>query len=315
MSYELAAVTGLDEFRQRSLEGALELVRADNATYNEINRETGEVAVLTTPEGALAESTLETFGRYAHEHPLINYYAETRDGRAHTISEFLDRRSFHRLDLYRTVFAPNGLEYQIAITLPARPSHVIGVALNRAKPDFDDFDRRKLDIPRPYLAQAYLHVCERDALRKRIDALEVALSQTTEGVVLLGSHHTISYASARAKALVPELETGELPTPIAAWLRRETGEPLAYHELALRQVADADLGVLLVAPAGLPSPGGTTLSTREMEVLASVAEGRTDAEVASELGLSPCTVQQHLRNIFEKLNVHNRTAAVRRVFG
>lgn len=315
MSYELAAVPGLEEFRQRALDAALELVPADNASYNEINRQTGEVAVRLAPPDALGESALEDFGRYAHEHPLINYYAETRDGRAHTISEFLDQASFHQLDLYRTVFAPYGLEYQIAITLPAPPAYVIGIALNRAHPDFDDSDRRTLDVLRPFLAQAYLHVCERDALRRRVNALELGLSQTTEGIVLLGSHDTVSYSSTRAKALLPEAEMGRLPDAVVAWLHRETDEPLVYEGLAITRIAEPDLGVLLIAPASLRAPGGVTLTTREMEVLASVAEGRTDAAVADELGLSPRTVQQHLRNIFEKLDVHTRTAAVKRVFG
>jgi ATP/maltotriose-dependent transcriptional regulator MalT len=53
------------------------------------------------------------------------------------------------------------------------------------------------------------------------------------------------------------------------------------------------------------------LSAREVEVLRLVSQGLTDAEVAERLYLSPRTVGQHLRSIFNKLGVSSRTAASR----
>lgn len=52
------------------------------------------------------------------------------------------------------------------------------------------------------------------------------------------------------------------------------------------------------------------LTRRELEVLRLVAEGRTDREVADALVLSPRTVNRHLGNIFVKLDVPGRAAAV-----
>jgi DNA-binding CsgD family transcriptional regulator len=52
------------------------------------------------------------------------------------------------------------------------------------------------------------------------------------------------------------------------------------------------------------------LSPREAEVLGWVARGRTNAEIAAVLFISPQTVRKHLEHIYEKLNVRNRTAAV-----
>ena len=53
-----------------------------------------------------------------------------------------------------------------------------------------------------------------------------------------------------------------------------------------------------------------SLSKRETEVLELVAEGLTNAQIARRLVLSPLTVNAHLRSIFNKLDVSNRTAAV-----
>lgn len=52
-----------------------------------------------------------------------------------------------------------------------------------------------------------------------------------------------------------------------------------------------------------------TLTARELEVLALVAAGRSNAEVAQVLWLSEATVKLHLSHIYGKLGVANRTAA------
>jgi DNA-binding CsgD family transcriptional regulator len=57
------------------------------------------------------------------------------------------------------------------------------------------------------------------------------------------------------------------------------------------------------------SLGGLTV--RERQVIALVADGLTNAEVAECLWISPGTVRRHLENVYGKLDVHTRTAAVR----
>jgi len=51
------------------------------------------------------------------------------------------------------------------------------------------------------------------------------------------------------------------------------------------------------------------LSTREREVLALVAEGLQNKDIAKELYLSEKTVKNHVSNILKKLNVNDRTKA------
>ena len=53
-----------------------------------------------------------------------------------------------------------------------------------------------------------------------------------------------------------------------------------------------------------------TLTPREIQVMERVAEGKRNKEIASLLGISEETVQVHLKNIFVKLKVSERTAAV-----
>lgn len=52
------------------------------------------------------------------------------------------------------------------------------------------------------------------------------------------------------------------------------------------------------------------LSVREGEVLDLIARGHKDLEIARVLEIEECTVRFHVRNLFEKLGVKNRAAAV-----
>jgi DNA-binding CsgD family transcriptional regulator/signal transduction histidine kinase len=54
-----------------------------------------------------------------------------------------------------------------------------------------------------------------------------------------------------------------------------------------------------------------TLNAREREVLALLASGARNKEIAAQLFITPRTVEYHLSNIFSKLNVSNRTEAAR----
>ena len=54
------------------------------------------------------------------------------------------------------------------------------------------------------------------------------------------------------------------------------------------------------------------LRARELEVLALVAEGQSNREIAEKLFVSVGTVRWHLKNIYSKLDVHSRTRAVAR---
>lgn len=54
------------------------------------------------------------------------------------------------------------------------------------------------------------------------------------------------------------------------------------------------------------------LTGREREILQILVEGQTMKEIAERLFLSPHTVDTHLRNIYAKLHVHSRSAAVAR---
>jgi DNA-binding NarL/FixJ family response regulator len=87
-------------------------------------------------------------------------------------------------------------------------------------------------------------------------------------------------------AMLKGLERGE-----AAMTRQTTGRLLAaFSRTARRQ-----------------EPNG--LTEREVELLRLLVEGRSNKDIAQVMALSENTVKYHIKNILQKLDVHNRTEA------
>lgn len=82
-------------------------------------------------------------------------------------------------------------------------------------------------------------------------------------------------------------------------------------------VRDAARGKTVLTPSvahrlvrAVRQPPASSLSAREVQVLALVAKGKTNAQIGSELHISEATVKTHLLRAFNKLGVSDRTAAV-----
>lgn len=108
------------------------------------------------------------------------------------------------------------------------------------------------------------------------------------------------------------------------WLHDRTGRPIGYFAFDRKKpdFSDRDLFLLETlrphlcqlarnASRRLPA-AGNGLTSREREVLALVAQGKENWEIAALLYIAPGTVHKHLDNIYEKLGAHNRAEAVAR---
>jgi len=115
---------------------------------------------------------------------------------------------------------------------------------------------------------------------------------TRTRVLLLSGAGTISVAAARAVGA-----SGFVPK---SWSAGDIAR--AVRTVALGgEVFEADV-----------SEPGVVLSDREREVLAGVAAGHTNREIAAQLYLSPHTVKEHTSTLYRKLEVRNRAEAVQR---
>jgi DNA-binding NarL/FixJ family response regulator len=89
-------------------------------------------------------------------------------------------------------------------------------------------------------------------------------------------------------------------------------EPPQQTVASIRQVSRGQLVFPLAARRWLlraPAPNPSQPTDREMEILALVSEGLTNAQIARRLRVSDNTVKFHLQNVYLKLGVRNRTEA------
>lgn len=150
---EVVGLLDVEELCHGLLPALLEAVPAEWCAINELPADLPHTVSVSEP--AAPAEIHAAFARYGAENPLVEYYLRTHDGRAMRFSDLITRRDLHRMDLYREVYRPLGVEYQIAFTLPSAHRRVLGIALSRAKRDFTAGERDLLNLARPYLIQAY----------------------------------------------------------------------------------------------------------------------------------------------------------------
>lgn len=85
--------------------------------------------------------------------------------------------------------------------------------------------------------------------------------------------------------------------------RAADGESVVSPEMTGKLVAG------LKRPATTESPGGDMLTAREREILAVLARGASNKEIAREFDLAESTVKIHVQNILRKLNLSSRVQA------
>lgn len=92
---------------------------------------------------------------------------------------------------------------------------------------------------------------------------------------------------------------------------------------AIQQVADGEAALTpMIArkvmdyfrPQKQEVHNDTSLTTREKEILILIAQGAATDEIANKLFIAPQTVRSHLKNIYEKLQVHSRTQMVAKAY-
>jgi len=186
-----------------------------------------------------------------------------------------------------------------------------------------DYVVKPLRIPE-VMARLSTHVRNAHSARLAREAVDVA----GMGAVVLDGRGRVAWRSPQATQWMAQAfgtgggADGERARneAVGAWLQRATaqGEAMAPlpdgRQLRVRHVGQSGFSesmlLLGIASAGAAPALQVALTPRETEVLAWLAKGKTNRDIADILGMSPRTVNKHLEHIFEKLGVETRTAAV-----
>ena len=152
------------------------------------------------------------------------------------------------------------------------------------------------------------HASVRRCLRAALSAMDEAQAK---GTPLLDGTSRTELASETAERIQRddlEIPLARLPERIADWHASACGT-LVISSDGSTLVVDATGASSALLLIERPSCEGM-LTPRERDVMRWVEDGLSNAEIARKLWIQPTTVRKHLENIFAKLGVRSRTAAL-----
>lgn len=241
-------------------------------------------------------------------HPVYSYRERTDDWTtAHTVSEFSSQRAFHRTAMWDAVYRDEGINYWLEMGLSPQEGVTRAFIFTHGTRDFGDRERLLLQLLGPHLERRARRVETRAAAVEALAAVQDAADvDQPHDVVLATEQGTIEFGSPRSRELLMRylgISNGTLPEGVLGGTTVVSGPS---GRLTIRTARTGELVVLLLAEEDVRTE---QLTPRQREVLAGVAAGLTDAEIADRLGVARATVGKHLEAIYERLGVHNRTSA------
>jgi len=120
------------------------------------------------------------------------------------------------------------------------------------------------------------------------------------------------------------LATNALASGAAGFIPKSISAPAFFHAIKLMQVGEKFIPAQLYENMALHGGANiaddddaaefiarTGLSPREVDVLRALVKGISNREIGKELGVEEVTIKLHLRRVYKKIGVPNRTQAVK----
>ena len=290
---------------------------------------------------------LETHQRHLRHDPAASYLLRSGAQHAVKVSDFVSLTQYRNLSVYTEVFSRVGCDRRMGFAVQGNGPVSLVATLNRRGRDFSEEERAMLDALRPHLLQANDQALAEQRRRAAQDRERENLGEVFgSGLAGLDDAGRVLWFTPRARVMFDDFfpvsgrATGardlpeEIGSRVVAALRRgpfpadmDAPSParLVWYfdgpdkrRLKVRLAAGADPQqwqlLLEETPAVAPAQslgGALRLTDREAEVLYWVMQGKTNWELGVILNIAGKTAARHLENIYAKLNVENRTAAVR----
>lgn len=274
------------------------------------------------------EPDFTKFGDLARRRSRVGSLSQASDGQ------------LERSPRYREIFGPAGIgeDLRAALVIDGAAWGYLALHRDPVRP-FDEADATYLGGLAGHLAAGL-----RTALL--LGTLEIEADDDGPGIILLHDDLTVSAVSPVAERRLADIvskeapRTGLLPDPVAAvaadLLRLERDDDQATHMPRARVPCRSGRWLVVHATrlAGRPGRGQIAvvleparphelmplllqaygLTRRESQVTQAVLLGHATTRIGVDLGISPLTVQQHLKGVFEKVGVHSKRELAGRIF-
>lgn len=297
------------------LEELGKLVPADQVGYCELDRVRKRERYMVDRPGDEYDDSHVTVDYWdiSREYPTCRVH-DSGDFSALKLSDFLTLTQLRKTRLYASWLG--GTERELSVPIPSPPWHTKTFLFHRGRgaSDFTERDRQLLTLLQPHFARLWRAAETRRMLRAVLDCADSGSEHDARGVVILARDGRIAFASPAARRLLRnylgEARGADLPPALADWL--DSDSATFTHVDGERRLTARRQGDALLLEETRDFLG---LTPRESQILAWVARGKTNREVAELLWIAPTTVRKHLENVYAKLGVTTRTAAVARFLG
>jgi DNA-binding NarL/FixJ family response regulator len=316
----VAEITVLDDVRPFPpylLRRLGELIGGADVAYSELDRSRKMPISYTNSEGVESDESSKDeardYFRLADQHPVCSRRTRIDDWTSVLkASDFSSQRDFERAEIWNELYRHDGIRYWMDVGIaPTGPQTRVFV-FTRGDRDFDERDRLVLALLQPHLQHRYDHTRTAAEAADALVTLEEEGTDAFHDVVLSSESGVIEFASPRSRHLLATYfgsENGTLPQGLRAALRGSHDTVSIARDgrrLTVRAARSAGMLLLLL---GEQDARLDRLTRRQLEILEQIASGATDAAAGAVLGIAPTTVKKHLEQIYQRLDVHTRTAA------
>jgi len=314
------------------------LISADICSYDAIDAQSQQADLQWTPaDVVMIPDGFSILAKHVDDNPVIPHFRKTGDGRAKMVSDFLPQRTFRERPLYQEFYKQYGISFHLITALSTSEHTTLTLAYHRGRKDFSERDRRIFNCFRPHVLQALQTAHSLSLLRQESATKQVALASLNVPVLCTSANGSLIWITPSCESLLSKyglsIRCSSLPPDLLRCIQsraapsKEAGEvrqpvaPLAipgpFGTLFVRYCECDSVFIVLfeekIASFPLSALIHLGLTHRESEILSWVAQGKTNPEIGTILGISPRTVQKHLERVYSRLGVENRHAAMRMV--
>lgn len=270
-----------------------------------------------------------------------------------TTADTICRKDYLRLQFYSDFLKPQSIYHMMVIGLPGdyKPAGLIGLHRGPRASEFSPQDIARINATVPYISAAVRKIKLSEMVRERQEIIR-ALSQDTRhgGILILDHNLRPTFFDDNAKRIfqLPQhqghrvhLHSNDFPPPqiirSCKQLRQEenrtNGRETETHvdfeinhasrkitgSVCAYKTQQGVLNFMVCLTAQTPDLIKPTkfhkfnLSRREIAIAQLIGAGMSNREIAQKLFISVRTVQNHLRSIYYKAHVHNRTSLLSRL--
>ena len=348
----LSGIDDVQELRGEVLKLFQTALHADRSSFFMLQGKASEEEDIDGVSMGIENRAARHFQPYSHKlDPFIKKWGGNQPGVA-TIDDAADFQRCLRSELFSNYPKPQSNRHMMVLYLGywSDRSGILTFFRSSGKQHFSTTDRTKAKMLLPALAAAFHRIVMGSELcqyRYIIDAIATDLSYA--GFLILDSSLAPVFLNRKAVNILAGVESepadcpgqpssipGKILERCRYLLNQEQGG--AAHGTAKATVTlpgsgekkDVRVEMRRIARSEDPwifiglNPQNTIpiqakllcqkgLSPREIEVIALVAQGMTNLQIAGQLNISRYTVENHLKSIYRKLNVPNRTSLLNRI--